>query len=272
MLSPERPTDVIERAQPLQALPEDLRRAAQGEIGLVDAIHAIIRRHELQACTAADLLERETWALAAILAAGGPLWDRLASPTLRFLIDQVPEPTLYYLELGRFSHLQSLIDPSPDELALVAATAPCWAKVYPHHDRQRAGQKGALACSYVRIGAGEAVAMIGFNRIITQIEVAVARAGAALLAEAQAQNERQERLLRVERMLGWESSPGAPGEVSVTARACVALMGGGGRLALGAAGLGLVAIMVGMLIGIPSALLIVVLSGSGLFLWTRMAS
>jgi hypothetical protein len=85
-----------------RALPEDLRQAARGEATLHAAFHTLAHHQEEQARTAADLLERETWALTVILAMIGPIWASRANPTLRFALDRPAEPVPYHLELGRF--------------------------------------------------------------------------------------------------------------------------------------------------------------------------
>jgi hypothetical protein len=139
--------------------------------------------------------------------------------------------------VGYFAHLAALDAPTAAERELIAATAPCWARVYPHEDRQRAGQSGALACSYVPIPMAEAVATLGLERILTQ-------------------DERQARLLRAERALGWEPAPAdAPvaAAMPIRTRLVLALLepGSRARLALGAAFLGLVLILLCLLVGIP---------------------
>jgi hypothetical protein len=159
---------------------------------------------EEQARTAADLLERETWALTAILTRSEPIWRQLPNPTLRFVLSH---PDELHLELGSYSHLAALVAPTVDEQALIAATLPCWARVLPASQRRVAGQAGPLACSYVGISVAEAVATLGFGRILDRIEGAARTAGQAMLARAQVERERQARILSVEQMLGWGPDP-----------------------------------------------------------------
>src|SRR5262249_44534553 len=91
-----RPSDGEVRQDAPRPLPADLWRAAHGSADLIDAIHILARRHEEQAHAAADLLERETWALSAILVASAPIWGRLSGATLRFLADQPSETALCF--------------------------------------------------------------------------------------------------------------------------------------------------------------------------------
>lgn len=257
-----------------RALPEDLLRAAHGEATLTEAFQTLVRYREEQARAAADLLERETWALTAILATSGPIWNHLKCPTLRFPLDSPGKPVSYHLELGHFPHLAALLAPSVDEQALIAATTPCWARVYPHAERQRAGETGALACSYVPIPVAEAVAALGLGRILTQIEAATCAVGQSLAAQARAQGERYERLQRVERLLGWEAEPTA--EQVDRARAVgtglvLALLGqgAGARIVLVGAFLGPFVILLGLVIGFPLTLLALVLVAIALLVWNR---
>jgi hypothetical protein len=186
----------------------DLRQAAHGELPLSEAFHTLAHYSEEQASTATDLLTREAWALSMILDASAPVWRHIPMPTLRLVQeDGSARPAAYHLEVGHFAHLAGLMAPTEGEQTLIAATTPCWAKVYPHHIRREAGYTGALARSYVPISVAEAVSILGFAKIMAQIDAAARAAGQALLAEAQAQQERHERLLLTERMLGWEPPP-----------------------------------------------------------------
>ncbi|MGH2346361.1 MAG: hypothetical protein ACRDG4_14135 [Chloroflexota bacterium] len=260
-----------------RSLPEDLRQVASGEAVLADAFLALARYQDEQARTAADLLERETWALTRILAASAPIWKHLASPTLRFVPDCPDEPVPYHLELGHFSHLAALLAPSAAEQTLIAAQTPCWARVYPHQERLRAGQSGALACSYVPITEAEAVAMLGLGRILAQVEAATGAAGEIVLAQARAQMERQERLLGVERMLGWEPDPVAAPVDQVPAartRLVVSLLKPGSyvQVTLGSAFLGFVVVLICVLIGIAQAIIWLVAAAVCLLVWRRMGA
>jgi hypothetical protein len=154
--------------------------------------------------TAADLLERETWALTAILDRSAPIWQHLANPVLRFPPERIDQPCL---ELGTFSHLAGLIAPSADEQVLIAATAPRWARVSPALERQQAEQTGALACSYVAISAAEAVAILGFGRILSRLAAATRTAGQTLATQAQNQRDRQVQIMQTERQLGVALEP-----------------------------------------------------------------
>jgi hypothetical protein len=160
---------------------------------------AVARYGREQALTAADLLERETWALTAVLDRCAPIWQHLADPILRFLPERADQPRL---ELGTFSHLAALIAPSTDEQVLIAATTPRWARVSPALERQQAQQTGSLACSYVIISAAEAITMLGFGRILSQLTAATRSAGQALATQAQNQRDRQAQLMQTERQLG----------------------------------------------------------------------
>ena len=250
-------------------LPEELRQVARGEAALAEAMLTLARYAEEQALTAADLLERETWALTAILERSMPIWRHLPNPTLRFVPDHSDQPRL---ELGSFSHLAALIAPSADEQALIAATAPCWARVSSAPERQVAGQTGALACSYVAISPAEAVATLGLGRILTQIEVATRTAGQALVAQAQAQRDRQSQLLRAERMLGVDPDPATmPTDCSrpISRRLALLLLESAKPVRLALAGVlwGFIAILTCFLVGIPQAIPAVLVSGVGALLW-----
>jgi hypothetical protein len=88
-----------------------------------------------------------------------------------------------------------------DEQILIAATTPRWARVYAAPERQSAGYKGALACSYQAISPAEAVVTLGFGRILTELEVATRRAGQTMVDQMYNQQERRARLAGVEQLL-----------------------------------------------------------------------
>ncbi len=262
----------VMQAHGKRALHEELRREARGEIALAEVMLTLVQHQEEQARTAADLLERETWALTVILERSVPIWRHLPDPTLRFVPDHPDAP---HLEVGCFSHLAALISPSMDEQALIAATVPCWAQVSPAQQRRLAGQTGAFARSYVLISVAVAVATLGLGRILAQIEVATRTAGQTLLAQAEMQRERQAQLLRVERMLGVEPEPPIPPADCSRAMPLRLLplcpMGFGG-LALSGVLWGIMAILVCVLFGIPQAVFGVLLRGAGLLVWHRISS
>jgi hypothetical protein len=192
------------------AVPDDLQQVAHGEVALTDALLTLAYHAGEQTLVAADLLERETWALTALLERCAPIWQYLADPILRFAPERADQPRL---ELGIFSHLAALVAPSPDEQALIATRTPRWARVSPAPDRERAQQTGALACSYVAISAAEAIAIVGFQRILARLTTATCIAGQALATQAQSHHDRQARLAATERSLGVvpESATAAPG-------------------------------------------------------------
>jgi hypothetical protein len=241
-------------------LPKDLQRAACGQLPLHEACQTLAHYQEEQARAAVDLLERETWAVTVLLAASGPIWHRVGRPTLRFTLPRAVESVLCHLEVGYFSHLAVLSAPSAGERALVSARTPGWARVYPHLERQRAGQTGAAAYSYEPIPTAEAVATLGFGRILSEIEVATLATGQAILARAQEQAARSERLQRVEQMLGWGHEPVETARerrpLSYADQMLALLVRGGSRrLTVGAAFLGLVMAVLAFFVGIPVLLL-----------------
>jgi hypothetical protein len=129
----------------------------------------------------------------------------------------------------------------------------------------------------VAISPAEAVATLGLGRILTQIEVATRTAGQALVAQAQAQRERQAQLLRAERMLGVDPEPPTTRQdCSRPIRRSLVLLllepTGPVRLALAGVLWGFVAILTCFLFGIPQAVLAVLVSGVGLLLWLRPSS
>jgi hypothetical protein len=118
----------------------------------------------------------------------------------------------------------------------------------------------------------QAVAALGFGRIIGQIEAATGQASVVLLTEAQVQSERSGRLEQVERMLGWDPDPGPPEPPApVETGVLLALLDRRGQVALGAAGLGLVTVLLCFLVGVPHALLVMAVAGSALIIWNRAA-
>jgi hypothetical protein len=222
---------------------------------------------EEQARTAAALLERETWVLTAILERSAPIWQYLPTPTLRFVPDQ---PGAAHLELGHFSHLATRVAPRAGEPALMAATTPRWARVSTDHKQHLPEQAEALVHTYVPISVAEAVATLGLGGILTQIELATRTAGQALLAQAQAQRERQVQIRRGERMLGYEPEPAdamPAGTRSLPTLLLLLLVGPAGLLALGGALWALTAVLVCFLFGIPGALLTLLLGSVGLLVW-----
>ena len=191
---------------------EELRRVAGGDMPLCDAFQTIAWYGEGLAKAAADLREREIWAATVLIDASGVVWPHLANGTLHFDLDTPCEPGQYHIELGLFPHLAELTAPTAEELALMAATTPCWARVFPHHERQSAGRAGALACCYERMSVAEAVDTLGLATILTMIDAATREVGRDLMAVAQAQRERYDRLQAVEQLLHWEPAVGdAPG-------------------------------------------------------------
>jgi hypothetical protein len=120
---------------------------------------------------------------------------------MRFMPDC---PGASHLELGTFSHLTDLVASSGDEQILIAATKPCWARVWPHDEHRLAGGTGPHGSSYVPITVEEAITTSGFERILDRIEAAMCATGQALLVQTLSQRERYARLLAAERMLGWE--------------------------------------------------------------------
>jgi hypothetical protein len=155
---------------------------------------------------------------------------------------------------------------------LLAATPPRWARVYTYHKQQPPGQAGALVHTYVPTSATEAVATLGLGRILTQIELATRTAGRALLAQAQAQRERQAQIWRAERTLGWEPEPAHAAHAGARALPTLLLLlllGPACLLALGGALLGLAAVMVCFFFGLPAAVLTFLLGGVGLLVWRR---
>ncbi|HXT37957.1 MAG TPA: hypothetical protein VN837_20470 [Chloroflexota bacterium] len=224
---------------------------------------------EEQEREAADLLEREIWAVTRIMAVSTPIWNQNPSPVLSFSLGHLSEPAPYRLELSRFAHLRTLRSPSPGEQALIASDTPCWARVAPNLERHLAGYSDALACSYVPIPVAEAVKLLGLGRIMTQIEAATQSAGQAVLNEARAQEDRRARLMAVERMLGCESNPDTDPDMPVRAQLALALLGKGrlAALAPNAACLGLAAGVLCFLAGFAQALIVLLLGVALMAAW-----
>jgi hypothetical protein len=105
------------------------------------------------------------------------------------------------------SALAGLVAPSKDEHALIAAGTPCWAQVAPHRVQQLVGGSGALGCTYTPDSVAEAIAILGFERILIQIEAFTSATGWGLLAQVVMQQDRQAQLVAVERELGWMPDP-----------------------------------------------------------------
>jgi hypothetical protein len=256
-----------------RALPEELWSVARGESALTEALLTLAHHQAEQAYSAAELLERETWALTAILERIAPLWRHLPQPTLRFASDRPDAP---HLELGLFSHLATLVAPSAGEQALMSAATPLWARVYTRRTRLPAGQFEAIVRTYVPISVAEAVAALGLGRILNQINIMTRNAGRTLLDREQAQRERQVRLLGVERMLGWEPDPVEAQLFSWTAarRYLLMLLLGEGNTAVwvpGAALVALTVIVVTLFFGIPIAVLALIV-GTGCLLLRALLS
>jgi hypothetical protein len=250
-------------------LPEELRRAAQGEAVLAEAMLTLARYQEEQARTAATLREREIWIVTALLERSAPLWRHLPSRTLRFPLD----PTgAIHLGLGHVAHPATLIAPGAVKQAVPAAITPCWARVTTLLAQLSEGQEETCVHTCVSISTADAVATLGLGRILTQLELATRTAGQALLAEAQAQQERRAQLRRAERMLGWAPEPASSvctGERAVPTLLLLLLLGPAGLVALGGTLWGLLTVMVCLLLGIPAAVLTMLLGGVGLLLWRR---
>jgi hypothetical protein len=266
----------VPRAAPTERtpaeVPGELRRVASGTIPLMDAFLTIARFREEQARVAADLLDREVWALTALLRASEPMWDGLGAPTLHFQIDHIEPETDSHLELGHFAHLATLRNPSPQEQALAMSTTVSWARVYAHHEREAAGESGAMACSYVPLSVADAVAILNFSTIIQELEAATRTVGGMLLRQAQSQQMREARLLGVERMVGWEpTSTGLQTDEDHTRRSYVLRVLLGTDRATqwmrGISYLGLVGAVVFVLIGVPYMAAALVVAGLCLLIW-----
>jgi hypothetical protein len=256
-------------------LPEDLWRVAEGEAGLYEAFHTLSLVQDDQARSAADLHERETWAATLLIGASAAIWSNVPSPTLRFVISTPPDAEQCHVELGRFGHLAALSAPSVQEQELAACATPSFALVYAHQERRSAGCTGALGYSYVPITIADAVSLLGFSRVLTQIEAATRMAGKALLSVAESQGGRHSKLVQVERMFNWAPVPAAAGDVVARGRTnlVLALMGQTDRqwLMPVAASLGIMAGLTYVLAGVGYALLALFVIVVGLAVW-RMTS
>jgi hypothetical protein len=252
-------------------LPSDPLRKVSGQGGtLFETFQAIGYYQEEQERAAADLLEREIWAVSRMLIASAPIWNQNPGMTLSFPLNQSEEAVPYRMELGLFSHLAALPAPTPEEKELIASTTPCWARVAPNLERHLAGCSGALACSYVPVSMAEAVKLVGLDRIMDQMEAATRTAGQAVLNEARVQEDRRARLLAVERMFGWEADPGAdPETTSMRTQLALAVLGRGslGSLAPSAVSLGLATGAFYLFAGLAQALIVFLLGLALLVAW-----
>jgi len=251
-------------------IPPDPIRKVNGQGGsLVETFQAIAYYQEEQERAAADLLERETWAVSRMLLASAPIWHQNPGLTLSFSLDQPGEAVPYRLELGLFSHLEALPAPSPEEKELIASPTPRWARAAPNLERHLAGCTGPLSCSYVPVSMAEAVKCLGLDRIVDQLEAATRTAGQAVLNEARTQDERRARLLAVERMFGWEAESEVDPAAATRAQVALALLGRGsfGSLAPGAVTLGLTTGALYLLVGFSQALLVFLLGLALLVAW-----
>jgi hypothetical protein len=265
---PDAPTGgpIVERPR----IPPDPIRKVNGQGGsLFETFQAIAYYQEEQERAAADLLERETWAVSRMLLASAPIWHQNPGLTLSFSLDQPGEAVPYRLELGRFSHLEGLPAPSAEEKELMASPTPCWARAAPNLERQLAGCTGPLACSYMTVSMAEAVKCLGLDRIVDQLEAATRTAGQAVLNEAHTQDDRRARLLAVERMFGWETEPEVDPAAATRVQVALALLGRGsfGSLAPGAVTLGLATGALYLLAGFSQALLVFLLGLALLVAW-----
>ena len=189
------------------ALREDLLRAVRGEAAIPETCMTLSMYWHEQKQASAELFEREIWAANAIIDASAGIWDQLPQPTVVFARDG-SKSTIDQLELGRFAHLRLLELPNEHELELIATDSVCWAHVTASLERESAGAVGALARSYSPVSTEDAVALIGLDRIVSQLEAVVGEAGRSLVAAARMHDERRARLERTERKLGWRQDPG----------------------------------------------------------------
>jgi hypothetical protein len=183
-------------------VPDQLRQVATGTMTLPGAFVVLTCYQEEQTRIESDLRDREIWALTALLEAGGTLWTHFDRPTLVF---RLPGSDNVHLEVGHFSHLATLCEPSPEEQLLAMSSGVTWAKVSPHAGRYATGQRGPLAYSYVPIPMADAVAILGFGAIVRELEAVTRSAGSVMLQRAQALQERQAQLVTLERAIGWEA-------------------------------------------------------------------
>ena len=135
-----------EPANPLQAdqgrtVPRALERVARGDVVLTEALLMLAQQQDEQVRSAADLLEREIWALTAILELCAPIWRDLPQPTLRFAPDRPDGP---HLELSLISHLATCAGSRAGDQAAVAAVTPRWTQglLVPNAAASRADRGG----------------------------------------------------------------------------------------------------------------------------------
>lgn len=249
--------------------PDPLRKTVGQGGTIFEVFQTIAYQREEQERVAADLLERETWAVTCLLIASAPIWARNTNLTLNFPLDQRNEPVAYRLELGLFSRLAGLSAPSAGELELLAATTPCWARVTPNLERHLAGYSDELACSYQPISMAEAVKLLGLDRIVDQIEAAARAARQSVMQEARAQEDRRARLRAVERLLGWESERDLNAALPLRTQLAMALLGKGTLASLPTCtiGVGVVAGTMYVADGLGAALIVFVLGMALLIAW-----
>jgi hypothetical protein len=255
---------------------ESLLRVSRGQAGLPEAFQTLNQYEDNQAREAADLLERETWAVTGIIEASGVVWHHLSSSTVRFVVDAFEHADHSHVELGWYTHLSGLDAPSADEQSLMQCATPCFARVYASHDRQAAGYTGALACSYVPMPVAEAVTAIGAAKVLDEIDAATRVAGHALLSVAEDQSARYQELLRVERMLGWVPDPAASpdGAPTLGTRVALALVGHGEHrwLMPVAASMASLAVLSWFVPAVLYMVLAVIVLGLGVVLWRVMST
>jgi hypothetical protein len=244
---------------------------------LSDALQVLAERQEQQLRLDGDLRTREAWVVESILARSEATWDLLARPTLRFALHGCPDSPPCQLELGRYTHLAALLDPTPGEQELMDSTVPCWARVSLHPERQASGQIGALAQRYVPVTTAEAVATLGMGTIISAIEHAVRAAGSDMRAQAERLNRRHEELVIMEHTLGWhDDQPSAlpTAEAGVSSSwVAMLLIGRAGRpgRVLGAGFVGIFVTLLCLLFNPVLLFIALPLIVAGFLLWDRIA-
>lgn len=252
------------------AFREDLLRAVHGEAPIPETSVTLAMYWQEQKQAAAELLEREIWAANALVEASANIWDQLPQPTVVFLLEGATSG-IDHLELGRFTHLVQLDEPTEQERYLIDSPTVCWARATANVERECAGSTGALARAYTPVSTADAVALVGLDRIASQLEVAVNEAGKVLFAGARAQEERRARLERIERKLGWqqESSTLLEAPVSWRTRLLVGLVGQGERhwLAACAGVQGLFVICLCFMLQVPLLLLALIPVVMSLLIW-----
>lgn len=256
---------------------DDLLRSSRAQTDLAEAFQIVGLAHEEGERTTADLREREIWAMTLLVEASAPLWRPLPSPTIRFETREQLGLEKSHIELGRFTRLAQLIDPSEEETSLARADAPRFARVYPHHERRAAGATGALACSYVPLSVADGVGAAGFTAILNALEAATRASCQTLLTEYQAASARHDQVRRVESMLGWEHDVGTSepiGDHPVERKVMLGLLARAeeGWLMPAAASVGVMALICGMVLGMPFALLLLLLAVVSLTVWTVTSS